>query len=225
MVLVGISSKKGNKLIADAGFPTFTMFIGWAGIDTIKNEFSQMGTLLGNEQKADELIKYWDQKLAYINAMVSKVPQDQKKHVLYTSRDLISVSGKNVWGDSLITASGGLNAAAEITDGSKASIEQIMKWNPDVIIVQKNGNAAEELKKDSRISDLKAIKNGQVYQVPIGAFWWDRPSPESPLGFMWLATKLYPEYTKEIDLKRETKEFFKEFYNYDLSDEEYNSFF
>jgi len=164
--------------------------------------------------------------MAYVYAMVSKVPADQKKSVLYTSKDLSSVSGKNVWGNDLITASGGINSAAEITESSsKVSVEQIMKWNPDVIIVQKNGNAAEQLKKDPRISDLKAIKSGQVFEVPIGAFWWDRPSPESPLGFMWLATKLYPEYTKDIDLKKESKEFFKEFYNYDLSDEEYNSFF
>ncbi len=48
-----------------------------------------------------------------------------------------------------------------------------------------------------------------MHQVPIGAFWWDRPSPEAPLGFMWMATTLYPEYTKDIDLKKETKEFYK----------------
>lgn len=133
MVLVGITSKKGNKQIADTGFPTYTMYIGMAGIDSLKKEFKQVGTLLGNEQKADELLKYWDQKMAYINSMISMVPADQKKSVLYTSKDLSSVSGKNVWGNDLITAAGGLNAAAEITDSSsKVNVEQVMKWNPDV---------------------------------------------------------------------------------------------
>lgn len=225
MVLVGISSKKGNQLIADAGFPTFTMLIGWANIETLKNEFIQMGTLLGNEKKANELVKYWDEKITYVNKMIASVPQEQRKSVLYTSKKFASVSGKNVWGDSLITVAGGINAAAEITDNSKVSVEQIMKWDPDVIIMQKNADAVTEMKNDLRIADLNAVKAGQVYQVPIGGFWWDRPSPESPLGFMWLATKLYPEYTKDIDLKKETKQFFKEFYNYELSDDEYNSFF
>lgn len=32
-------------------------------------------------------------------------------------------------------------------------------------------------------------------------------------------------YTKDIDLKKETKYFFSEFYNYELSGEEYASFF
>lgn len=225
ITLVGISSEKGNKLIEDAGFPTYTMLIGWAGIDTLKNEFTQVGTLLGNEDKANELIKYWNDKMAYVNDLVSKVPESEKKTVLYTNATLSSVHGKNVWGDSFITAAGGINAAAEIEDSKKASVEEIMGWNPDFIIIQKNGTALEDLKNDARISAMDAIKKGNVYQVPIGAFWWDRPSPESPLGFMWLATLLYPEYTKDIDLKKETKEFFKEFYNYDLSDEEYDSFF
>ena len=42
---------------------------------------------------------------------------------------------------------------------------------------------------------------------------------------MWLAKTLYPEETASIDLKKETIEFYKTFYNYDLSDKEYESFF
>lgn len=227
MVLVGITSKKGNKLIADAGFPTFTMLIGMAGIEPLKNEFLQMGTLLGNEAKAKELVKYWNDKLAYVNGLVSKVPANEKKSVLYgyaTSNGLGAVHGSGVWGDSFIKAAGGINAV-KIEQSKTVSPEQVMSWNPDVIVLQKSTNAVVNVKNDPKLSDLKAIKNNKIYQVPIGAFWWDRPSPEAPLGIMWLATEIYPEYTKDIDLKKETKEFFKEFYNYDLSDDEYNSFF
>ena len=42
---------------------------------------------------------------------------------------------------------------------------------------------------------------------------------------MWLAKLLYPDYTREIDLEKETREFFREFYRYELTDEEYRSFF
>jgi iron complex transport system substrate-binding protein len=227
IVLAGISSKKGNQLIADAGFPIFTMLIGWATIDKLKNEFTQIGTLLGNEKKADELVKYWDDKLAYVNSLVSKVPENKKKSVLYgyaTADGLGAVHGTGVWGDEFIKAAGGINAA-KMEQSKTVNAEQVMTWNPDLIILQKSENAIANIKKDHKLGDLKAIKNDQVYQVPIGAFWWDRPSPESPLGIMWLASKIYPEYTKDIDLQKETKAFFKTFYNYDLSDEEYNSFF
>ena len=45
------------------------------------------------------------------------------------------------------------------------------------------------------------------------------------IGFMWLAKLLYPDYTREIDLEKETREFFREFYRHELTDEEYRSFF
>ena len=39
LVLVGVSSKKGNRLIEEAGMPTYTMLIGWAAVDKLKQEF------------------------------------------------------------------------------------------------------------------------------------------------------------------------------------------
>ena len=113
----------------------------------------------------------------------------------------------------------------DIPAGSEVSVEQVLNINPDVLIKQKNDKGVSTMLNDERITKLKAVESKDVYQCPIGAFWWDRPSPESPLGFMWLAKTVYPEYTKDIDLKKETKDFFKEFYHYDLTDEEYNSFF
>ena len=41
MAFVGVTSKKGNKQIEDAGIPTFTMYIGSADIDTLKKEFKK----------------------------------------------------------------------------------------------------------------------------------------------------------------------------------------
>ena len=103
-------------------------------------------------------------------------------------------------------------------------VEQVMRIDPDIIVTQQ-GNGTADILEDPRIQDLKAVKNKAVHECPIGAFWWDRPSPESPLGFMWLAKLLYPDYTREIDLEKEIWEFFREFYRYELTDEEYCSFF
>ncbi len=227
MVFVGITSKKGNQLIEEAGLPTFTMRIGSATIETLKKEFEMTGLLLDQQEKSQALLGYWDEKLAMVEALVSKVPEAERKSVYYTGID-VTKANTGEWGNSLIDGSGGINVTGGLTQGAKGSevsIEQVLEWNPDVIVVQKTNKGLGELLADDRIQDLNALKNKQVYQFPIGAFWWDRPSPEAPLGFMWLAKTLYPEYTKELDLKQETKAFYKDFYNYQLSDEEYESFF
>ena len=93
------------------------------------------------------------------------------------------------------------------------------------MILIHSGAKPDELYADQRIQQMPAIENREVYVAPTGGFWWDRPSPEAPLAFMWLATTLYPEYTENIDLKAETRDYFARFYDYDLPDAEYEAFF
>jgi ABC transporter, substrate-binding protein len=227
MAFVGVTSKKGNKQIEDAGIPTFTMYIGSADIDTLKKEFRNVGEVLGKKEFSDKLLKYWDEKLNMLSEIVAKIPENRRKKVYYCGENITSASS-GIWGNSFITVSGGINVLKDITKGAKGveiSVEQIAEFNPDVVITQKRASGISGIIGDKRVQDLDFIKNRQVYQCPTGAFWWDRPSPESPLGFMWLAKTLYPEETASINLKKETIEFYKTFYNYDLTDEEYESFF
>ncbi|BAE82926.1 ABC transporter substrate-binding protein [Desulfitobacterium hafniense] len=222
MVFVGVSSPEGNKKIEEAGFPTYTMWIGWAAIDTLKQEFLNIGMIMGNEEQAKKLVAYWDEKLAALETMLAKVPESERKVVYYTGADITKANTSD-WAWTFIEEAGGVSAISKGTTGD-VNVEVVLAADPDVIITQ-GGNGTAGFLQDNRIQNLTAIKNKTVYECPIAAFWWDRPSPEAPLGFMWLAQTLYPEYTKDIDLKKETKYFFSEFYNYDLSDEEYASFF
>lgn len=103
-----------------------------------------------------------------------------------------------------------------------------MKWDPAVIILSSNEGQfinLDKLKKNPQMGNLKALKNNQTYQCPIGALWWDRPSPESVLGFMWLAKKLYPNTFADINLEQETKDFYQTYYHYSLSSQELQAFF
>lgn len=227
MVFVGVTASKGNKLIEEAGLSTFTMLIGTADIENLKTEFEMAGILLDNPEQAKKLVDYWNKKLEELDGLLSGIPEDQRKTVYYAGSSITSAN-TGVWGDNLLRCAGGRNVTAELTRGAKGSeisVEQILQWDPDVIITQKTPKGLSAFENDDRIRDLSAVKNKEMHLCPIGAFWWDRPSPESPLGFLWLATVLYPEQTKSIDLKKETVEFYKTFYQYDLSDEEYESFF
>lgn len=221
-IFVGQSAKEGNAKLEEAGFPVYNMLIGWADIDTLKQEFLNVGLILGNEEKAQELVDYWDEKIAMVEDAVSKVPEDQVKVVYYCGEEITSANTTG-WTWPLIETSGGISAVPEGVKGD-VTVEDVLKWDPDVIITQGKTNT-DTLRQDERIQNMTAITEDQVYQCPIGAFWWDRPSPESPLAFMWLAKTLYPEYTEQIDLEQETKDFFQKFYQYELSDEEYDSFF
>ena len=224
IVFVGNHTPKTNDVIEQAGLKTFNLYCGQAGIDSLQKEFKNVGAVLDADEEADLLLDYWKEKMTMIEDMVKDIPDDERKSVYYVSKD-ITAANNGEWGKSCIDFINADFAMKDIPSGSEVSVEQVLSVNPDVVVKQKNDMGLDVILDDARISKLAAVKNKEVYQFPIGGFWWDRPSPESPLGLMWLAKTVYPEYTEKIDLRKECDYFFKTFYNYELTDEDYDSFF
>jgi len=61
-----------------------------------------------------------------------------------------------------------------------------------------------------------------VYLAPQGPFkWFGQPDGANMIiGIPWTAKILYPDKFKSLDLTDEVKEFYSEFYHYDLSDDD-----
>ena len=224
VALVGVSSDKGNAQIADVGIPTYVMLIGWAAVDTLKQEFLNVGKIVGDEQKAEDLVAHWDRVLGGLAEKVAAIPEGERKKVYYLSAPDVTKANLGDWGRTWVDTVGGVFAVPEADLNGDVTIEKALEWDPDVIVIQ-GGKDINAIYESEQVQDMKAIKNKQVFSVPIAGFWWDRPSPEATLGFLWLAQTVYPDYMADIDLKAETFAFFKEFYGYELTDEEYLSFF
>ena len=233
IVVASVYAMQGNKRIEEMGVPVVTVNTGRADIDRLLLEFRIMGKILGEEKTADALVQYWNDRLGMIQKRIAFIPETRKKRVFYTSSGAsrtITVEGDLGWGHYFITASGGIDVSVSRnvkTAGGAVNREQLLIWNPDVMITRRDGdsqNPVGAIQGDPRFWSIKAVKNNAVYPCPIGAFWWDRPSPEAILGIMWLAKTLYPEAMADIDVKKETKWFFKRFYHYSLTEEEYASF-
>lgn len=229
MVFAGVTSSPMNERIRSAGIPLYTLGIGKHSIPTLLQEFSRVGAILRKEQKANELIGYWNQTLSSIDKRLSRIDPSKRKRVFYTSTSgKISTDGPKSWSEEFIEAAGGINVAKEITVQGSVNPEILNLWNPDVIITTTNAKSmfnAEKIRKDPALKHLKAVRGQKVFSSPVGTFWWDRPSPESILGILWLSKTLYPKELADIDLKYETKRFYKRFYGYDLSDIEYKLLF
>lgn len=229
LVIVGITSPRANRKIESLGIPVVTAAIGRADIDALLNEFRMMGKVFGTEKRAAELVSFWKERLSFIRKRVSGIPVSKRKRVFYMgSESSLSTDGRLWWGQHFISAAGGVNVAADIGPARQVTVEQLLVWNPDVIVMHTDTgllSAARPAKDNPRMRNVKAVKDNRVYPCPVGAFWWDRPSPEAILGIMWLARTLYPERMKGLDMKKETVSFYKRFYDYDLSGGEYVSFF
>ena len=226
IVIGSVTATTGNQQITSSGIPVVSIYTGKANISGQLDEFSMMGNALGKPDEANELISYWQSRLQMINTTLANVPQDQRKHVYYMLGGYTHTNGGNLWGQALITAAGGINVAQNFGPGEDTSVEQVLKWNPDVIIISENeGNytTIDQVKNNGQLSSLNAVKNNQLYECPIGAFWWDRPSPEGILGIEWLAKTLYPDQFANLNMVNETRDFYQTFYHYNLTDTQINA--
>jgi iron complex transport system substrate-binding protein len=123
-----------------------------------------------------------------------------------------------------IQISGGRNVSAEdelefLDNRYFASMEQILLWNPEVVLVNEEGVDTYILEND-KWQSIAAIKNNQVYQLPTGISRWGHPnSLEIPLAALWTASKLYPEMFLDLDINQIIKDFYMDFFEYEIGDE------
>lgn len=172
---------------------------------------------------AHEIAREYRQKLETVqqilHARTASLPASARPRVLHIARlNPLQIDGKDTLIDAWIQAAGGRNAAAEVSGNHRpVTFEQIAAWNPDMIIIGAN---AGPLAADAPLRTLAAFQNGKAWTNPQGVFPWDRYGCEVLLQLEWAAQHFQPELFKDIDLHRDLKAFYKQFFRYSLTDDD-----
>jgi iron complex transport system substrate-binding protein len=188
--------------------------------------------------KAKAFVEYFNATQAMIQSRLASLPDDERPSVVHISSfpPLIIDGGPSLIGD-WIRLAGGNDAAHEVS-GTHVTVtaEQLLKWNPDVLIIQTPGgdlgltaNSGQSviaaLSKLPGWADLKAVRTGRVYINPQGMYPWDRFGPEEALQIQWAAKTLHPDRFKDIDMRAEARNFYQVFFQYALSDADLDQIF
>lgn len=217
--------RKGDEIdkIKEAKIPVVMINYKNNNISDVIDAVVLTGKVLGDAEykKAVQYKDYFNSNIKKISSITGKLKDSDKPKTIYLSiSGETSVWGKNMPQDEAITIAGGINAAANDIDGYKpVSMEQLLKWNPDVIIVEGDSNKSELTKTDAW-KQLSAVKNNKVFTSPNGVFSWARLGSESALQLPWLAKTLHPDLFKDINIEKETKDFYSKFFEYKLTDNE-----
>lgn len=181
------------------------------------------GRLLGREAKAEQEAAYIENALARLAAMVARVPEKRRPRVYYAEGpDGLATDCHRSFHTEAIELAGGYNVyRCEPKDHmgmEKVSLEQVLAFDPEVIIVQDRA-AASAIRADSRWQSVRAVRAGRIHLVPRWPHnWIDRPpSAMRALGAQWLANLLYPELYP-FDVKREARDFYRLFFGVALTD-------
>lgn len=178
-----------------------------------------VGKLYGREQAADAYDRLFDETHARLRRGLTDLSDAERPKVLYFEYGLMRQ--QHYVPDWWIARAGGVSVTARNrhTELMTFSVEQVIAWDPDIIIVNSR-REIDEVRKDLRLVDLSAIRNNRIFAIPWGVCGWGYHTVEHPLTLLWAAKLLHPDRFRDIDLTGELKRFYSGFFSYTLDDEE-----
>lgn len=206
---------------------------GGNSLETLYGWIDIIGKILKKTDRAQYLKKAGYQMLGEVQSKLWTMPDNKKPSALVLFTDngkVIQVAGRNVFSQFWITTAGGKNAAQELNGVKQTTMEQIYKWDPDYIFVTNFTSTQPSDLYNNKIkgqdwSKLKAIKNKKVYKIPLGTYRWFVASSDSPLMIKWMAQTLHPEIFNYYSMNEETRNYYKEFLDIKLSNDQLNKIF
>lgn len=190
--------------------------------------FTLIGTATNTVKQAEKLISYYNTKLSAVTELTRDIPDDEKPVVyLGSTGDILRTAPREMYQASLITTAGGKNAGDVLEGSSWTDIdnETFLTMNPDIIVIPTDNFAvsspdytAEDVMNNPTFSDVTAVKNGAVYQMPVGYEAWDSPVPSGILGTLWMLKTLHPELYPAEQFAADVNEFYTVFYGFSVNE-------
>ena len=187
--------------------------------NAIPASYQNLGELIGRQGEAEKFARYADDTLKTIIERTTAIAPSNRPHVYYARgpRGLITGLGGSINVETIELLA--QNVAGGNEGGlANVSIEQVLLWNPDVIITIDQDFAAS-VYGDPSWASVNAVRNGRVHLSPKMPFGWVDfpPSVNRLIGLWWLAKILYPDKFSE-DMRSLTRDFYTMFYHRTPSD-------
>ncbi len=181
------------------------------------------GKILGPDAQHKALLyqQYFQKNVELVRQRLQGLPADKKLTVYHSMGSAQITTGRPSLNQDWMDLAGARNVAEKWFQDKKNSagevpVERIAAANPAVIITMKKDDA-ELIRKSPQWQGMSAVKNHRVYVNPQGMFWWCRETSEEALQFLWLAKTLYPERFSDVDMDKETWDFYHTFFGVSLS--------
>lgn len=201
------------------------VMVTFRDFDGLKECVKVTAEVLGGDapKKAQEFIDYFDGNLELLEERLGDLTEEEKVKVYQIrGENPLQTDGKISIATQWIEAAGGINVAAAMSDDNQAevTIESVLAADPEAIIVAKQNPqpVVDDILSNPTWENVTAVKEGKVYPNPVGTFLWSRYSCEEALQVLWTAKTLYPDKFEDIDMVETVQDFYKDFYDFDMSE-------
>lgn len=199
--------------------------VALSSLGSFKNllqEIELVGRVAAREERASELVSFFRENVNAITQALGANSSSQPKPQVYLT----------FWSSLLrtpvfyepVAVAGGLNVAEGIlpthagSPGAVVTIEQIIKWDPDIILVhgnyppQERRVTVEQILGDGRLNSVRAVKNSRVFYTFGYWYWWD--PAEVLVEAFYLAKLFHPDKFADLDLEAMGNKIFQKFYGW-----------
>jgi iron complex transport system substrate-binding protein len=171
---------------------------------------------IGRGEMADSIMQWRDSTLRHIQAVSDPVPAGKRpKVIFFYNYGTLRVGGEKCYENFCINLAGGRNMGAGLGIDRSVNIEQILKWDPDIILFGgwMSNVSPEDIYHNPFFADLSAVRNRRVFRMPIWA------SNESVLLWKWMAEIIQPALF-DYNLREEIRASYAWQYKISLTEED-----
>lgn len=219
VVITMASDANIDKEQEQTGIPFFA--VSKAPTSDYATTIRLIGQIIGQEKRAGEMADFWTKTVQSVEDTASKAARHPT--VMYTGKDAsaIAVPGKNTVFGSTLDIAGGQSVSDELPapfaskETNTVSMEQVLKWNPDVIIAS-GATARNKIMTDPQWHILKAVQAGRVYAPRAFA---GVDGLQAVLGLVWVQGVLLQgdDAAAEAHLTEVMQSYYKLFYGHTLT--------
>ncbi|WP_437887954.1 ABC transporter substrate-binding protein [Phytobacter sp. V91] len=193
-------------------------------MSALRERVLKTGDALGPDarQKAQAYEQYFAHNVDLVASRLKDLPADARVRVYHSMGNPLTTTGRPSLNQDWMDLAGATNVAESWFGPNKRSagevaLEQVVDVNPQVIVAM-NKRDADEINTSAQWAGVDAVIHHRVVVNPKGMFWWCRETSEEALQFLWLAKALYPERFTDIDMAKETRDFYRIFFGLHLTD-------
>jgi ABC-type Fe3+-hydroxamate transport system substrate-binding protein len=237
VVVAAYSSDYAVLIQEKTGIPVVCLRSTGHELDHVCRAIELMGVVLDELEEAEDLVSFVNEEIDKVSKVTSQIPDSDKPTVYFSNRGVLA-SKRGGFMCTLtrydpIDIAGGINVAKDCTPTTAGdtpvvvSKEQIIAWNPDIIIVAEAShtygapsNDVELILSDPDLQTVDAVKNHRVY-FSLYPHARGRPQPRNLANMMYLAKLFHPEEFEDLDVEEEGNEIYERFLRVDDCFSEY----
>jgi iron complex transport system substrate-binding protein len=216
LVIAWASQSDAIDNLEKLGIPVYAVMLH--RFEDVYKEIADLGTMVGKKERADTLIKHTRERLEHnLQYYLSDSPPTA---YFMWAQGINETSGKNSTVEELLRYAGTVNACGLEEEHVTVSLEKIVDWDPDMIVMWHNEKLdPSDILGNPVLKGIKAVRTNRVFELP-GVFECDFWTLKMQFSVRMISQWAYPEKDDGLNDRQYLEDMFHFLYGMEMVTDE-----